>query len=55
MNVHVYNTCMLLGLLLTGAGIGMAFGAGAGLATGGLLLIGLTLNAARIAARKTEG
>lgn len=55
MNYHVYNICMLAGLLLTGIGIGLAFGAGAGLAASGLLLIGLTLNAARIAGRKTEG
>lgn len=55
MNRHVYNISMLLGLVLTGTGVGIAVGAGIGLAVTGLLLIGLTLNAARIAAGKSEG
>lgn len=49
MNKTVYNISVVIGLLLTGAGIGIEFGAGYGLAATGLLLIALTINAARLA------
>lgn len=49
MKKTVYNISVITGLLLTGAGIGIEFGAGYGLAATGLLLIGLTINAARLA------
>lgn len=48
MNKTVYNLSVVTGLALTGTGIGIEFGAGYGLATTGLLLIGLTINAARL-------
>lgn len=55
MNKHVYNICMLLGLVLTGVGFGIAFGMGIGLAVAGLLLIVLTAAGARLAGRASEG
>lgn len=54
MNRWVYNGSVLVGLVSTGAGIGMQFGAGYGLAAFGLLLIGLTMFGARVATRSAE-
>lgn len=54
MNRWVFNVSMAVGLGSTGLGVGVQFGAGYGLAAFGLLLIGLTMFAARVAT-KGEG
>lgn len=51
MNRWVYNGSVAVGLASTGLGVGLEFGAGYGLAAFGLLLIGLTMFAARVATR----
>lgn len=54
MKAMVFNASMAVGLCSTGVGVGLQFGAGYGLAAFGLLLIGLTMFAARLAT-KGEG
>lgn len=50
MNKHVFNGSLLTGWALVSAGAGLVY-LPAGLITAGVLLIGLTLTAARIAAK----
>ena len=49
MNRHVYNASILAGVLLASAGAGMVY-LPAGFITAGVLLIGLTIASARLAA-----
>jgi hypothetical protein len=48
MHKHVYNGSILLGVLLVSTGAGLVY-LPAGLITGGLLVLGLTLASARLA------
>lgn len=50
MNKHVFNGAMAAGWLLVSTGAGLVY-LPAGLIVGGVLLIGLTLTAARLAAK----
>lgn len=50
MNRHVYNLCVLAGVLLVSIGAGMVY-LPAGLITGGLLVLVLTIASASLAAR----
>jgi hypothetical protein len=49
MHRHVYNACLLCGWMLTSTGAGLVY-LPAGLITAGVLLLGLTLFGARLAA-----
>ena len=55
MNRWTYSGSMVLGLVSTALGVGLQFGAGWGLASFGLLLIGLTGFGAFIATRGERG
>lgn len=50
MHRHVYNGSLLAGVLLTSIGAGLVY-LPAGLITGGVLLLGLTVFGARMAGR----
>lgn len=54
MKAMVFNASMAVGLVSTGVGVGAQFGAGYGLASFGMLLIGLTMFAAHVASRKAD-
>lgn len=49
MNVRIFNICLLLGWLMVTGGVAMEKGLGVGAATGGVLLLVLTLAAAYLA------
>lgn len=47
MNIHIFNTCLLIGWLLIFAGVAVQWGVPAGLVVAGVLLLLLTLLLAR--------
>lgn len=55
MNRWVYNISVLLGVAMTGVGVGLMAGIGAGLAVSGVLVVALTVFGASIAAKAPGG
>ena len=51
MKSYVYNAAILVGVTLTGTGLGMQYGLGAGLAAAGLLICALSVTALYLAIR----
>lgn len=49
MNIRVFNICLLLGWLMVTGGVALEKGVGVGIASGGALLLVLTLAAAYLA------
>ena len=49
MNIIIYNISTTAGVAMVGAGIGLAYGIGQGLAAAGLLLLALTVYGRKLA------